>query len=104
MATPLRFFIKIAQERGNINPDDIVAVENWFLEELPKLPKKDLDAILNELIEHSDDKSIKPEKIVYPSNIPIPLIKDTIPVTGLQRTNLYNRLINNLRKLIASKK
>jgi hypothetical protein len=104
MPTPLRFFIKIAQERGNINPDDIVAVENWFLEDLPKLPEKDLQAILDELIEHSDDKSIKPDKIVYPSDIPMPLMKDTIPVTGLQRTSLYSRLINNLKKLIASKK
>ena len=104
MPTPLRFFIKVAQERGNVDPDDIEAVEKWFLKDFPKLPKKDLNAIMDELIQRSHEESMKPEKIVYPSNIPIPLMKDTIPVTGLLLTNLYRRLINNLSKLIASKK
>ena len=103
MPTPLRFFIKVAQERGNVDPNEIEAVERWYLEDFPKLPKKELNTILDELIEHSGKESIKPEKLVYPSNIPMPLIKDTIPVTGLLRTNLYRRLINNLSKLIRTK-
>ena len=40
MPTPLRFFIKVAQERGNVDPNEIEAVEKWYLEDFPKLHSK----------------------------------------------------------------
>lgn len=102
MPTPMRFFIKVAQKYGNIDPSDNKAVEEWFLTKFRKLPKKDLNAILENLMEYNDEKSIKPDKIVYPSDVPLPLMKDIIPVAGYTWTNLYKKLTSYLRNIIKS--
>lgn len=104
MPTPIRFFIQVAQEYGNIDPDDMEAVESWYITDFPKLPKKDLIAIMDLLIEHDNELPMIPKKIIYPSDIPLPLIKDTIPITGMLRKNLYRRLINYLSRIIRAKK
>lgn len=100
MPTPMRFFVKVAQKWGNIDPDDHQAVENWYVKELPKLPKKNLNAILDELMQFSQEESIKPDKIVYPSDVPYPLMKNLIPASGYTLTNYYTQIAKYLRKLI----
>jgi hypothetical protein len=59
---------------------------------------------MDELIEHNEELPSVPKKIIYPSDIPIPLMKDTIPVTGILRKNLYSKFVHYLRKVIRSKK
>lgn len=66
----------------------------------PELPKKDLNAILDELIQFSNEESIKSDKIVYPSDVPFPLMKNTIPVTGFRWANFYKQFLNYLTSLI----
>jgi len=103
MPTPVRFFAKVAQEWGNIDPKDHQAVETWYIKELPKLSKKDLNAILDELTQFSNEESIKPDTIVYPSEVPYPLMKDMIPATGYSWKSYYSRVMKYLSKLIMSK-
>lgn len=103
MPTPVRFFAEVAQKWGNIDPKDYQAVETWYLKELPKLPKKNLNAILDELTQFNNEKSIKPNKIVYPSDVPYPLMKDMIPATGYSWKNYYTLVMKYLSKLIMSR-
>ena len=104
MPTPVKYFIQVAHKWGKIDPDDSQAIEDWFLTDFPNLPKKDLTAIQDELIEHSNEASTDPGKIIYPSKVPLPLFKDRIPVSGNSWTYSYRELINYIRNLIKSKK
>lgn len=103
MPTPVKYYTKVAQKWGNIDPDDYQAVENWFLNDFPNLPKKELSAILDELIEKSNEVSIDPGKITNPPKVPMPLFKDNIPVSGYAWLNSYKGLKKYLRSLIKSK-
>jgi hypothetical protein len=38
MPTPTTAFADAAAEFGDVDPDDLEAVQRWFMEELPKLP------------------------------------------------------------------
>lgn len=100
MPTPMRFFAKVADKWANIDPDDHQAVENWFVKDFPKLPKKSIDAILDELMQFSNEESVKPDKIVYPSDVPYPLMKDLIPVSGYSWKKYYSQTMKYLHKLI----
>lgn len=100
MPTPSRFFKAVAQKWGNVNPDNDQAVEKWFLQDFPKLPKKDLNTILDELIQYNNEKSIDPGKVIYPADIPLPFMKDTIPFKGFLWVNLYKSFIKYIQSLI----
>jgi len=102
MPTPLRYFVKVAQKWGNIDPTDHQAIEEWFLNDFQKLPEKDLNAILDELIENSNKGSVDPGKIVYPSDIPLPLFNDIVPVSEISWTRSYKEFIYYIRNLITT--
>ena len=38
MPTPITAFADAAAKYGDIDPDDIEAVQKWFADELPRLP------------------------------------------------------------------
>ena len=100
MPTPMRFFSAVAQKWGKVDPDNDQAVEKWFLEDFPKLPKKDLNTILDELIQYNNEKSIDPGKVIYPTDIPLPFMKDTIPLKGFLWVNLYKSFLKYIQNLI----
>lgn len=104
MPTPIKYFIQVAHKWGNIDPDDNQAVEDWFLNDFPKLPKKDINSILDELIRHNNEVADDPGKIIYPSKVPLPLFKDIIPVAGFSLKNSYREFINYIRYVINSRR
>jgi hypothetical protein len=104
MPTPVKYFIQVAQKWGNVDPNDTQAIEKWFLNDFPKLPKKEINAILGELIENSNAEPGDPGKIVYPSEVPLPLFKDILPVSGISWAQSYKAFLKYLQKLIKSNK
>ena len=92
----MRFFSQVAQKWGKVDPTDQLATEKWFLEEFPNLPKKDLEAILDELISFNNETNIKPEKLIYPKEIPLPLMKDIVPMRGRSWKDVYKQIVTFL--------
>lgn len=103
MPTPIRYFTKVAKKYGNIDADTPQEVENWYVNELPKLPKKDLNKILDELLQYNNEESIKTDKIAYPKDVSYPLMKNTEPITSYTWANYYTQIMKYIRKLIKSK-
>lgn len=101
MPTPVKYFIEVAQKWGNIDPNDNQAIEDWFLNDFPNLPKKDLNAILDELLEQNNELSTDPGTIKYPSKVPLPLFKDRIAVPLYSPLAYsYKELINYIQNII----
>ena len=100
MPTPVRYFQKIAQKWGNINPENPEEIEKWFIEEFPKLPKRDLNGILEELLENNSHQNEKPEYLIYPKEVPLPLFKDNIPVSGLSWKLIHQKFTRYLKRSI----
>ena len=51
MPTPTTAFADAAAKHGNVDPNDLEAVQQWFTEELPKLPPEIVERVLRELLE-----------------------------------------------------
>ena len=77
-------------------------IRNWFLNELPKLPKKDLNTILDELMEKDHHESEIPDKLIYPEDVPLPRMKNILPASGFSWKMLYMKYSEFLKKLIKS--
>jgi hypothetical protein len=72
MPTPVDAFAQIAAEHGGVDPNDPEAVQTWYLESVPTLPPKRLEALLEDLLScegDSTDRSLRP---AYPRGTPIP--------------------------------
>jgi hypothetical protein len=50
MPTPITAFADAASKYGDIDPNDIEAVQAWFAEELPKLPVATIEQVLHDLL------------------------------------------------------
>ena len=102
MPTPTTAFADVAAEFGNVDPDDLDAVQRWFLEELPKLSQETLEQALGELLRQDgtpETRSLTPR---YPSRAPLPSLSSSPAALGPFLTegprSVWRRLVSLFRR------
>lgn len=80
MPTPTRAFAELAAKHGDVDPDDMGAVQRWYEETVPTLSPTKIEEILEELLssERLDVKGESP--LVYPADAPLPTLDQAPPV------------------------
>lgn len=101
MPTPTSAFADAAAKYGDIDPEDIEAVQQWFAEELPQLSPQIIGQVLDDLLEW--DGAIPERKIapVYPSHAPLPSLGSSPrvapPLLAEGWKWIFARLVDRLR-------
>ncbi len=78
MHTPTQVFAEVAARHG-VDPTDIEAVQQWFLEDLPKLPTAQIEEILEELLAYREAGEVSIETRCYPKSAPLPSLDASPP-------------------------
>jgi len=76
--TPTQVFAEVAARHG-VDPADIEAVQQWFLEDLPKLPTAQIEEILEELMASHGTGDVSIETRCYPKSAPLPSLDASPP-------------------------
>ena len=80
MPTPTPVFAELAALYGDVDPEDIEAVQRWFAEELPKLGLDEIERIVAHLIAADGDVAGTKIAPVYPVRAPLPSLRSSPPV------------------------
>jgi hypothetical protein len=104
MPTPIHVFAEIAATYGNVNPDDADAVQKWYIETLPTLKPELIDEILEALLRHDGTKPIPTAVKSYPIDVPLPSLKDSIPVKSSILRTVFDLYLKRIWKRIILKK
>ena len=96
MPTPTRAFHDVAARYGKIDLSDADAIERWYTEVLPALPKEKIEEILEVLLSHDGSQAARTESRSYPRNVPLPSLEDSPPVTFSALKQLLSTLIDHL--------
>ena len=80
MPTPTTAFADAAAKFGDVDPDDLEAVQRWFMEELPKLPPETIEQVLRELLSQDGAPAIRRLTPRYPERAPLPSLSSSPPV------------------------
>ncbi len=81
MPTPYHVFARIAARLGDVDPADADAVQRWFMEELPRQERAQIEAIFEELIKEDGAPQAGPVEPSYPEAAPLPLLEDSPEAT-----------------------
>ena len=102
MPTPITAFADAAAKYGDIDPNDIEAVQNWFAEELPKLPVLTIEQVLHDLLERDGTAAEREIVPMYPKRAPLPSLRSSPPalppLLAEQWRTLLGRLSKRLRR------
>ena len=101
MPTPITAFADAAAKYGDVDPDDIVAVQRWYAEELPRLPAETIEKVLHELLEQEGAPAAREIDPVYPESVPIPSLGSS---PAALPPSLIRSLQELLRRLVRSRK
>jgi len=96
MPTPTTAFADAAAKYGEVDPNDIEAVQDWFAEELPTLPVDVIEQVIRDLLAQDGaaaDREIIP---VYPKHAPLPSLKLSPPVALPLLAEDWKRLLQRL--------
>jgi len=93
MPTPITAFADAAAKYGNVDPDDVEAVQRWFAEELPKLPASMIEQVLHDLLEQDGQPPTRAIDPVYPE-------KAALPSLASSPAALPPSLVAGLRELL----
>jgi hypothetical protein len=102
MPTPITAFADAAAKYGDIDPDDIEAVQAWFAEELPKLPVDTIEQVLHDLLERDGTAAEREIVPMYLKRVPLPSLGSSPPalppLLAEQWRTLLGRLLRRLRR------
>ena len=102
MPTPITAFADAAAKYGDIDPDDIEAVQNSFAKELPKLPIDTIEHVLHDLLERDGTAAEREIAPMYPKRAPLPSLGSSPPalppLLAEQWRTLLGRLLSRLRR------
>ena len=102
MPTPITAFADAAAKYGDIDPDDIEAVQAWFSDELPKLPVDTIEQVLHDLLERDGAAAEREIVPMYPKRVPLPSLGSSPPalppLLAEQWRTLLGRLLRRLRR------
>ena len=104
MPTPIHVFAEIAATYGNVNPDDMDAVQKWYIETLPTLKPEHIDEILEALLRHDGAKPNPSAEKSYPTDVPLPSLKDSTPVKSSILRAVLDLFSKRIWKRISMKK
>lgn len=96
MPTPTTAFADAAAKYGDVDPDDIEAVQKWFVEKLPLLPGDIIEQVLHDLLAQDGaaaDREIIP---VYPEGAPLPSLGSSPAVKAPLLAEQWMRLLRRL--------
>ena len=100
MPTPTTAFADAAAKYGDVDRDDIRAVEQWFRDELPTLPAETIEQVLHELLERDGAPEERPIMRVYPETAPLPSLRSSPgalpPLLSEEWKTLVRRLLRGL--------
>lgn len=101
MPTPTTAFADAAAKYGDVDPNDIKAVEKWFTEELPALPVETIEQVLHELLENDGVVSKREIVPVYPQRAPLPSLRSSpeapSPLVAEKWKTLLRKLLSRPR-------
>lgn len=101
MATPTTAFADAAAKYGDVDPEDIEAVQRWFAEELPTLSPEIIEQVLHDLLSRDGEAPDRELVPVYPERAPLPSLGASPPVTppllADEWRRIVARLLNRLR-------
>jgi hypothetical protein len=102
MPTPITAFADAAAKHGDVDPNDIEAVQKWFAEELPKRSPDVIEEVLRDLLGRdgeSPDREVIP---VYPNRAPLPSLGASprvgSPLLAEDWKRMLSRLFDRLRR------
>ena len=102
MPTPITAFADAAAKYGDIDPNDIEAVQKWFAEELRKLPVDKIEQVLHDLLERDGTAAEREIVPTYPKRVPLPSLASSPPalppLLAEQWRTLLGRLLRRLRR------
>jgi len=102
MPTPITAFADAAAKYGDIDANDIEAVQEWFSDELPKLPVDTIERVLHDLLERDGTAAEREIAPIYPKRVPLPSLGSSPPalppLLAEQWRTLLGRLWRQLRR------
>jgi hypothetical protein len=98
MPTPTTAFADAAAEFGDVDPDDLEAVQRWFMEELPKLPPETIERVLRALLAQDGARATRKLTPRYPERAPLPSLGSSPPAPLPLLSEDWRRI---LRRLVA---
>ncbi|MGB3127817.1 MAG: hypothetical protein WBB95_28720 [Pseudomonas sp.] len=102
MPTPTTAFADAAAEYGDVDPEDIEAVQHWFTDELPNLPVDTIEQVLRDLLVQDGAAPARQINPVYPERAPLPSLRSSpavaAPLLAEEWRRLFSRLLGRLRR------
>ena len=96
MPTPTTAFADAAAKYGDVDPEDIEAVQRWFADELPTLPVETIEQLLHDLLARdgaTPERKINP---VYPERAPLPSLSSSPEVASPLLAENWKRILGRL--------
>lgn len=97
MPTPVTAFADAAAKYGGVDPDDIEAVQHWFIKELPKQPPDVIEQVLHDLLDQDGAAPNRKIPPAYPHRAPLPSLASsphaTSPLLAERLTRILARLL-----------
>jgi len=82
MPTPTDVFVEIAATYGGVDPEDLMAVQMWYQDDLPQLPEETINEILDRLLTGKALAPMRAHSRSHPENAPLPRL-DASPPAGV---------------------
>ena len=98
MPTPTTAFADAAAKYGDVDPNDIEAVERWFTETLLTLPAITIEQVFQDLLEQDGAIAAREIAPVYPKRAPLPSLGSS-PEAAFPRLADLKTLFRRLRSL-----
>ncbi|MBW2509249.1 MAG: hypothetical protein JRE81_11505 [Deltaproteobacteria bacterium] len=96
MPTPTAAFADAAAKYGDVDPEDIEAVQKWFVEELPTLSPETIERIFENLLARDGDSESRQMVPVYPDQAPLPSLSSSPPIASPLLAEPWKRLLSRL--------
>jgi hypothetical protein len=102
MPTPTTAFADVAAKYGGVDPENIEAVQDWFIEELPTLPVDVIEKVVHDLLVRDGTAAEREIIPVYPERAPLPSLRSSPavapPLLAEDWKRLLDRLLGRLRR------
>jgi hypothetical protein len=96
MPTPTTAFADAAAKYGNVDPDDVAAVQQWFMEALPKLPPDTIEQIFRELLAEDGAPASRLLSPSYPARASLPSLSASPSVRGPNVTERWAHVLGRV--------
>jgi len=96
MPTPTTAFADAAAKYGDVDPEDIEAVQRWFADELPTLPVETIEQVLHDLLVQDGAAPERKINLLYPARAPLPSLSSSPQVASPLLADDWKRLLGRL--------